>query len=92
MTYNVLLVSGVWQSETVIRINTSNLFSHIGVDFPVPYSRCSLFIYFIQIFILKVGLGGVPVVTQWVKNTTSIHEDLGLIPGLAQWVKDLAWV
>ena len=33
---------------------------------------------------------GVPVVTQWVTNLASIHEDTGLLPGLAQWVKDLA--
>ena len=33
---------------------------------------------------------GIPVVGQWVKNPTSIHEDPGLIPGLSQWVKDLA--
>ena len=33
---------------------------------------------------------GVPVVTQWVKNPTSIHEDSGSIPCLSQWVKDLA--
>ena len=33
---------------------------------------------------------GVPFVVQWVKNLTSVREDVGLIPGLAQGVKDLA--
>ena len=39
----------------------------------------------------KIGNNlGVSIVTQWVKNPTSIHEDEDSIPGLAQWVKDLA--
>ena len=33
---------------------------------------------------------GVPVVAQWVTNSTSIHEDAGLFHGLAQWIKDKA--
>ena len=32
----------------------------------------------------------VPLVVQWFKNLTSIHEDTGSIPGLTQWVKELA--
>ena len=39
----------------------------------------------------KIKHQGIPVVAQWVKNPTSIHEDAGLIPGLTQWVKDLAF-
>lgn len=27
---------------------------------------------------------------QWVKNLTSIHEDVGSIPVLTQWIKDVA--
>ena len=27
---------------------------------------------------------------QWVKNPTSIYEDVGLTPGLGQWVEDPA--
>ena len=34
----------------------------------------------------------VPVVAQWVRNLTSIHEDVGSMPDLTQWVKDLAGV
>ena len=34
---------------------------------------------------------GVPVVAQWIKNPTSIHENMSSIPGPAQWAKDLAW-
>ena len=32
---------------------------------------------------------GVPVLTQWLTNPTSIHVGMGSISGLVQWVKDL---
>ena len=38
-------------------------------------------IWWERIYALKFSVG-VPIVAQWVKNTTSIHEDLGFIPGL----------
>ena len=32
---------------------------------------------------------GVPIVAQWVKILTGIHENVGFIRGLTQWMKDL---
>ena len=40
-------------------------------------------------WLLKVYLG-VPVVVQWLTNSTRNHEVSGSIPGLTQWVKDPA--
>ena len=39
---------------------------------------------------IKILMLEVSVVAQWLTNSASIHEDMGLIPDLAQWVKDQA--
>ena len=36
----------------------------------------------------KENKQGVPAVAKWVKDPTSIHEDVDLIPGLSQCIKD----
>ena len=36
----------------------------------------------------KIDYPGVPTASQWVKNLTSSHENVGSIPGLTQWVKN----
>ena len=43
-----------------------------------------------EVYSLKTRHEGVPMVAQWLRNPTSIHEDVGWIPGHAQWVKDPA--
>ena len=37
---------------------------------------------------IKMVVGGVPMVAQWLTNPTRNDKVVGSIPGLAQWVKD----
>ena len=72
----------------------------------IPHLRSLLNILYLAedkrkniLFNMSSGIGGkegnssgVPIVAQWVKKPTGIHEDAGSLPGLAQWVKDPAWL
>ena len=47
--------------------------------------RKKTYFFRVQIQIFR-NQRGVPVVAQWIKNLTSVHEHEDSIPGLAQWV------
>ena len=61
------------------RAQTFSQWSGVDFSFSVPGEVTS-----------RLLSAGVPIMAQWVKNPTCLHEDAGLIPGLAQWVKDPA--
>ena len=43
-----------------------------------------------EIWKIKCGEGGVPIVEQWLTNPTGNHRFAGSVPGLARWVGDPA--
>ena len=70
LIYDIMLVSGIQQSESVIHIHVATffrLFSHLGryrVEFPVLYSRSLLVLYFAWIISLWAECPQVPSVLQ----------------------------
>jgi len=72
--------------------NKANMakWNHIKSECRCAYSFVVFFIFCVFKIFIKNGYIGVPVVAQWLTNTTRNHDVVGSIPGLAQWVKDLA--
>ena len=48
------------------------------------------FLAYVDVVWIIISQKGVPIVSQWIANLTSIHEVVGSVPGLTQWLKDPA--
>ena len=70
---------------TDIKLESINYFKNHSLWSVFPHPKSGP-----QFSFEEIGVGGVPVVVQWLTNPTRNDEVSGSIPGLTQWVKDLA--
>ena len=78
----------------------SNIYNHRGnvnTEYLTIFKNFLFFswdktiVFFFFFFFFKKKPLGVPLAAQRLKNSISIHEDVGSTPGPAQWVKALLW-